>query len=125
MAVGRKSKHPQALSLNRKHVVSNRLTYPQHTDAGLSLVSLAMLAGSIIMLFFIILSGVTGTPPLNKTWFLQADTSGITGAHHISQWTYFYVCGLGNKNCGKASPAMPFGHAWANHPTGAPPQLVG
>ncbi|KUI73536.1 Protein SUR7 [Cytospora mali] len=87
--------------------------------------ALILLAGSIVMLFFIILSGTKATTPLNHTYFLQADTSGITGARDVSQWTYFHICGTGNTDCSKASPAMPFGHAWANNADSIPSGLGG
>jgi len=78
-----------------------------------------------VLLWFVILSGVANTTPLNKTYFLRADTSGITGARPISQWTYFYVCGENNLNCGSASPDLPLGKAWGSNPSNAPPELVG
>ncbi|CAK7271745.1 Eisosomes component [Sporothrix epigloea] len=84
-----------------------------------------MLATSIVLLFFVILGGVTNTTPLNKTFFLQADTSGIEGAHDITQWTFFYSCGPNNEQCGSAHPAMSFGKVWAPHADGAPPELIG
>lgn len=77
------------------------------------------------MIFFVILSGTKNTAPLNSTYFLQADTSGITGARAISQWTYFYVCGANNVDCTKASPAMPFGHAWADDAENIPDGIGG
>lgn len=76
-------------------------------------------------MFFIVLSGVTDTTPLSKTYFLRADTSGIAGARDITQWTYFYVCGQGNKDCGKPVPALPFGYAWSRGGEGAPNSLRG
>lgn len=95
------------------------------TDPSLGLVALIFLAGAITMLFFVILSGTTRTSPLDNTYFLQADTSGITGARDVSRWTYFYICGPGNQNCTKASPAMPFGHAWADNADNIPDGLGG
>lgn len=77
------------------------------------------------MLFFVILSGVTQTSPLHSTYFLQADTSGITGAKSLSQWTYFYICGEDNTDCTKPVAAMPFGHAWSANPSGVPDGLSG
>lgn len=73
----------------------------------MGLVSLLLLAGAIVLMLFVILSGVKNTTPLNKTYFLSADTSNISGARSISQWTYFHICGAGNKNCGAAVPALP------------------
>lgn len=92
---------------------------------GLSLVALILIAGSLLLLWFVILSGVTTTTPLDKTYFLRADTAGITGARSISQWNYFYVCGDGNTNCGSASPAPPAGHAWAPNAANVPSGLAG
>ncbi|KAI1761514.1 SUR7/PalI family-domain-containing protein [Hypoxylon sp. FL1150] len=94
-------------------------------NAYLAPLSLLFLAGSLVMLWFIILSAVTTTTPLNKTYFLSADTSGITGARSVTQWAYFYICGEGNVGCNKAAPAPPLGWAWSANPSGAPPQLVG
>ncbi|KIH91497.1 hypothetical protein SPBR_01932 [Sporothrix brasiliensis 5110] len=94
-----------------------------HAPFGLA--ASVMLATSILFLFFIILAGVTGTTPLNKTYFLQADTTGIQGAHDISQWTYLYSCGPNNEQCGSAHPAIPFGNVWAPNAANAPPELIG
>lgn len=76
-------------------------------------------------MFFVILSGIDGTTPLNKTYFLQADTSSISGARPTSQWTFFYVCGPGNSDCGDAVPALPLGAAWGKDATGVPDALFG
>ncbi|KAJ2967457.1 hypothetical protein NQ176_g9651 [Zarea fungicola] len=94
-------------------------------NAALGLVGLVLMAASLLLLFFIILAGVTDSSPLNKTYFLQADTSGIDGAHDISQWTYFYVCGPGNKDCGKAKAALPFGYAWNSDASHVPAGIAG
>ncbi|KAI0835473.1 SUR7/PalI family-domain-containing protein [Hypoxylon sp. FL0890] len=87
--------------------------------------SLIFLAGSLVMLWFIILSAVTTTSPLSQTYFLSADTSGITGARPVTQWAYFYICGEGNLDCSPAAPAPPLGWAWSGNPTNAPEALVG
>lgn len=80
-----------------------------------------------MLLWFVILSGVTDTSPLNRTYFLSADTDGISGARPVTQWTYFYMCGPGNRDCGPAWPAPPFGWAWDGNPTGdnLPSSLTG
>jgi len=88
-------------------------------------VSLILIAGALVLMFFVVLSGVTNTTPLNKTYFLQADTSSITGARPISQWTYFYVCGSGNTDCGSPVPALPFGYAWVGGGSNGPAALLG
>lgn len=92
---------------------------------GMGIASLVLIGGSLVLLFFVILSGVKTTTPLNKVYFLQADTSSISGARPVSQWTYFYTCGEGNQDCGKAIPAMPFGAAWVGGGEGAPAGLIG
>lgn len=84
-----------------------------------------MLATSILFLFFIILSGVTNSTPLSKTYFLRAHTAGIDGALDWSQWTYFYICGDDNQDCTSAKAAMPFGWAWNTHADGVPSGLGG
>jgi len=91
----------------------------------LGLVSWVLIGASIVFMFFVILSGVKNTTPLNKTYFLQADTSQIPGARQTSQWTYFYVCGPGNTDCGKAVPALPLGDAWGKGATNVPAGLYG
>lgn len=94
-------------------------------DAPLGLAALVLLAGSLVMLFFVILSGVNSTTPLDKTYFLRADTRDITGARDTTQWTYFFICGLENQDCGVAHAAPPFGYAWGANPSNAPAALVG
>lgn len=77
------------------------------------------------MMFFVILSGVKDVSPLNKIYFLEANTSKINGARPISQWTYFYICGANNQDCGSATAALPFGYAWLGNNSGVPVDLVG
>lgn len=77
------------------------------------------------MLWLVVLSGVTHHSPLNKIWFLRADTSGIGDARPISQWTFWHVCGDHNDNCGATVPALPLGYAWRGNSNGAPAALVG
>ena len=94
--------------------------------AGFGLASLILIASSIVFMFFVVLSGVTNSTPLDKTYFLQADTSTIPGSGRaISQWTYFYVCGDHNQDCGSPVPGLPIGYAWSGGSAGAPPALVG
>jgi hypothetical protein len=92
----------------------------------MGIASLILIAGAIVLQFFVVLSGVTNTTPLNKTYFLQAGTSAIAGSGRAtSQWTYFYVCGAGNQDCGAAVPDLPIGYAWVGGSTGVPDQLTG
>lgn len=94
-------------------------------NAPLGLVAMIFLAASIVLLFFTILPGVSNTSPLRQTYFLRADTSGITGARDVTQWTYFYFCGENNADCGKARPAPAFGKAWAADADNVPEGLGG
>ena len=96
------------------------------TDVLLGTSGLFLLSGSLLLLWFVILGGITHHTPLNHIYFLRADTSDITGARSITQWTYFRNCGLGNLDCGNTRPAPPFGKgAWSSDPDNAPPDLVG
>jgi hypothetical protein len=93
---------------------------------GMGIASQILIAGSIVLMFFVVLSGVTDSVPLNRTWFLQVDTSTIPGAGRaVSQWTYFYICGEGNKDCGAPVPALPLGYAWVGGSEGVPDDLTG
>ncbi|KAL2161046.1 hypothetical protein VTH06DRAFT_8759 [Thermothelomyces fergusii] len=91
----------------------------------LALPAQLLLGGSLVLLWFVILSGVRDASPLRQTYFLRADTSGIQGARPVTQWTYFRTCGDGNADCGPARPALPLGDAWASNARGAPAALVG
>jgi hypothetical protein len=91
----------------------------------LGIVGIILLSGSLLFLWFVILSGVTTHTPLDKIYFLRADTSGITGARPITQWTYFFFCGPGNRDCGPPRPAPAFGKAWDGHAANVPGALIG
>lgn len=97
---------------------------PQGSAMGIA--SIALIGGAIVLMFFVVLSGVKDVRPLNKIYFLQADTSRFSGSgRSLSQWTYFYVCGEGNGQCGSPVPALPFGYAWVGGTSGVPSELVG
>ncbi|ATZ50973.1 hypothetical protein BCIN_06g04320 [Botrytis cinerea B05.10] len=91
----------------------------------MGIVSLILLGASIMFMFFVILGGITGTSPLDKTQFLSADTSSIAGARPVSQWNFFRVCGAGNTDCGSSVPALPLGYAWVGGGSGAPSSIRG
>lgn len=86
---------------------------------------LALLGLSVVFVLFIILAGVTEDQPLDRTYFLEADTSGIQGAKDTTRWTFLYFCDQNNENCGDSRPAPAFGKAWAPNARGAPERLVG
>ncbi|KAI0877902.1 SUR7/PalI family-domain-containing protein [Hypoxylon argillaceum] len=89
--------------------------------------ALLLLAGSIVLLLFVILAGTVRTTPFRQTHFLSADTSGIAGARALSRWTYFRICGADNTGCSHAWPDPPVGWAWSRNPTGSnlPTKLIG
>ncbi|KAM0193923.1 hypothetical protein ACHAPA_000248 [Fusarium lateritium] len=94
-------------------------------NAPLGLAGLVLIAVSLLFLWFIILSGLTSTTPFDKTYFLRADTGGISGAREITQWNFFYICGAGNNDCDGARAAPVIGRAWNSNPRNAPSSLVG
>ena len=73
-----------------------------------------ILAGGIVLQFFVILSGVVNTSPVGNTYFLQTTTNGISGGAEINnptRWTFLALCGEQNgKNafCRGAQAALPF-----------------
>ncbi|PHH59604.1 hypothetical protein CDD81_2816 [Ophiocordyceps australis] len=94
-------------------------------NAGIGLAGIVLLGTSLLLLWFVILSGVTHHTPLSHTYFLRADTNGITGARDTTQWTYFYYCGRGNQDCGGAHAAPAFGRAWDSNADNIPDGLGG
>ncbi|KKY24762.1 putative actin cortical patch protein sur7 [Phaeomoniella chlamydospora] len=76
-----------------------------------ALISMILVAGAIVLTFFVLLAGAINDNPVNKFYFLSADTSDITGAPAESRWTFWNVCGTtsnGRNDCGKVHPAYPF-----------------
>ncbi|KIY00146.1 uncharacterized protein Z520_03831 [Fonsecaea multimorphosa CBS 102226] len=72
------------------------------------LVSLVLLAGGLLFMFFILLAGAIDHGPVNKFYILQADTANIPGAPAVSRWSYWNVCGVlnGRTHCGN----QPYSH---------------
>lgn len=59
---------------------------------GSALPSLILIAGTIVILFLLILAGAYDKRPLNEIFFLQADTKGIPNAPQgICHWTLYNV----------------------------------
>lgn len=80
----------------------------------LSAVSIILLAGGIVLQFFIVLSGAINTLPMNLVYFISASTDGISGSSPLpnpARWTYFSICSASNGHnsaCGKVTAALPF-----------------
>ncbi len=80
-----------------------------------SAISIFFLAAGIVLSIFIVLSGAVNSSPMNKVYFLQASTAGISGSGpsvpNPARWTYFSICSARNGNnaaCGKVTAAQPF-----------------
>ncbi|KAK0111227.1 hypothetical protein ONS95_001602 [Cadophora gregata] len=92
----------------------------------LGIASLVLIGGALVLMFFVVLSGVKDATPLNKSWFLKADTSSFPGSGRAeSYWTFWKVCANGGGDCGKTVPAMPIGAAWVGGSQGVPAGLTG
>ncbi|QIW99206.1 hypothetical protein AMS68_004724 [Peltaster fructicola] len=78
----------------------------------LGLFAIILLAGGILLQFFVILSGSVYSTPENSIYFLEASTNGVSGAQNPTRWTYLALCGAdsngNNANCGSTAPAIPF-----------------
>jgi hypothetical protein len=78
----------------------------------LGFVALFLLAGGLLLHWFLVLSGGLNSSPENQFYFLQASTNGIPNARNPSRWTFWAICGVDgnghNVNCGSPVPALPF-----------------
>ncbi|KXT00573.1 hypothetical protein AC578_5218 [Pseudocercospora eumusae] len=98
----------------------------------LAFTAVLLIAGGIVMEFLVILSGLNSSP-LNQVYFLQADTTGITGANdhfrNPARWTYLAICGVDggrNANCNPRGAAIPFSPVRNFGTTnGVPEQFIG
>nr|POF05440.1 protein sur7 [Quercus suber] len=98
----------------------------------LSLLSILLLAGGIVMEFLIILSGTSIGSPENQIYFLQSTTSSINSATKdlpsTARWTYFSVCGVTNglnTDCSDVRAAQPFNPTGNFGTTDMPDAFVG
>lgn len=95
----------------------------------LAILSLVLVAGALLLQFFTILTGGVNGAPLNKFYFLEADTSNIPGALNPARWTFFAICGAENglnANCRSPKPALPFDPPRNfGTETGVPDQFIG
>ncbi|KAL2065602.1 hypothetical protein VTL71DRAFT_3272 [Oculimacula yallundae] len=92
----------------------------------LGIASLVLIGGALVLMFFVVLSGVKDTTPLNKSWFLRVDTSSLPSAGRAqSYFTYWKVCATGGGQCGSTIPAIPLGAIWRGETQAVPAGLVG
>ena len=66
-------------------------------------------------MFLILLAGAINHDPVNRYYFVEADTGNIPGAPQISRWTYWNVCpkvgsaiACGDRHYEKVHAAFPF-----------------
>lgn len=55
------------------------------------LLSLILIAGGMLLSLFILIAGAVDGSPVNKWYFLEADTSNIPGAPSLSRWTFWNI----------------------------------
>lgn len=70
-------------------------------------VNLFLLAGTTLLLIFIVLAGSVNHFPFNRFEWLRADTSQIEGAYGESKWFFWGVCDASNLSNCMAGPAYP------------------
>ncbi|MCJ1410549.1 hypothetical protein MMC19_004635 [Ptychographa xylographoides] len=73
--------------------------------------SLIFIAGGCLLIFLVVLAGAVNSNPVNQIYFLQADTSAISGAPPLSRWTLWNTCPVDANSrdaCGAVHPAFPF-----------------
>lgn len=70
-------------------------------------INLFFLAGALLLLFFIVLSGSSKHFPLDRFYWLSADTSGIRNAPNTSAWTFWGVCEKNDFSKCTLGPAYP------------------
>lgn len=69
--------------------------------------NLLLLAGTTLVLVFVVLSGSTDHFPFNTFYWLKADTSAIPNAADESAWTFWGVCDYNNFSDCYTGPAYP------------------
>lgn len=69
--------------------------------------NLFFLAGSTLLLLFIVMSGSTNHFPFNRFYWLKADTSDISNAYPTTSWTFWGICESGDFSKCKLGPAYP------------------
>lgn len=72
-----------------------------------TILNLFFLAGALLLLILLVLSGSTASSPINKIYWLRADTSSIPNAYSQSQWAFWSVCDTSNLKTCHTGPAYP------------------
>ncbi|GEQ69342.1 hypothetical protein JCM33374_g3013 [Metschnikowia sp. JCM 33374] len=74
-------------------------------------VNLLLLAGSTLLLLFLILSGSTVHFPFDRFYWIRAETSEIANAYDQSAWTFWGVCDYNDFSSCITGPAFPLSPA--------------
>lgn len=76
--------------------------------------TILLLAGTTLMLLFIVFSGAIDNYPFNRFYWVEADTSSITDDYgDYSRWTFWGICypdslsSASTNNCPSLGPAVP------------------
>ena len=69
--------------------------------------NLLLLAGTTLLLIFIVLSGASNNFPFNTFYSIKGDTSDIAGTYDESAWNFWGVCDSNNTSNCRAGPAYP------------------
>ncbi|PGH13462.1 hypothetical protein AJ80_06331 [Polytolypa hystricis UAMH7299] len=87
----------------------NIYLHDQYLGSCSAFLALIFNAGAFILMILTLLGGAQDKNPLDRTWFLEADTSNIPGARDTSRWTFWNICGVknGRNDCPGTSPAFP------------------
>ncbi|KAK7208254.1 SUR7/PalI family-domain-containing protein [Myxozyma melibiosi] len=68
-------------------------------------------AGATLCLLLILLAGTKEHNPLNRVFYMETDTSSISGAPDTTRWTLWNICGVSggvSVDCGSNKPAYAF-----------------
>ena len=85
-------------------------------------------------MLFMMLAGSINSAPMNRWYFLEADTANIQGAPQLARWTFWNICegSTGVNVCGSGygsiAPARPFDPPSGRNfgtSNGVPQQFIG
>ncbi|CAL5872717.1 uncharacterized protein PFLUO_LOCUS6984 [Penicillium psychrofluorescens] len=97
---------------------------------GMGFLGLFFMAGAVLLIFLTLLGGARNTDPLNRIYFLEANTGNIPGAPPVSRWTFWALCSVKNglNDCGSSHPDFPLdppSHRNFNTTVNVPHEFIG
>lgn len=87
-----------------------KLKAPSVFGVSLRLLILIFLAGNVLLLILIVLSGSIENYPVDRFYWVEGNTSGIPNAPAVTRWTFWGACSYEDKklDCGEfLKPAAP------------------